>query len=328
MRTTSPRLLIASVLSTTALVGSLALGVTACGGSSDDAATTTTSMSLAAGYKLTKWAAGMTVSYPSDCTMKVVATGLPNHAVPAYTLMPAYGSYNTIVATTPDGLELTLRPDPGTVNAISLTFNICPTRASAVTLANNGTIGTMISGAALFNPYDVAGSPAMSQNVSYNFTDSSGAPQTASFIDSCNGHYTPAQAGSMYHYHGVSSCLTAQVDVADGPSHIIGVALDGFPVYGGRDVNGKVITTDQLDACNGITSATPEFPDGVYHYVLPEGVTNGRSSLNCYSGEVSTQKIAQAQAGGICSSTDAVTNGRTLLASTLTPSRRLRSRSL
>ena len=29
----------------------------------------------------------------------------------------------------------------------------------------------------------------------------------------------------------------------------------------------STITASQLDACNGITSPTPEFPDGIYHYV-------------------------------------------------------------
>jgi hypothetical protein len=34
---------------------------------------------------------------------------------------------------------------------------------------------------------------------------------------------------------------------------------------GPRFINGKAIAVSQLDACNGITSPTPEFPTGVYH---------------------------------------------------------------
>jgi hypothetical protein len=263
-------------------------------------ATSTTTNSLAAGYKQAKWAAGMTVTYPSECTMKVVASGLPNHALPAYVLAPATGNYRTVVATTPDGLALTLQPDPGTVNPISLTYNICPTKAAVSTVTNMGTIATMISGAALFNPYDGSRNPAMEQNVSYSFNDASGKAQVAAFLDPCNGHYTPAQQSSLYHYHGISTCLTSQVDVANGPSHIIGAALDGFPVYGGRDMQGQVISTAQLDACNGITSPTPEFPNGIYHYVLPEGVLGAKSSMGCYSGTVATQMVAEVQALGIC----------------------------
>jgi hypothetical protein len=89
--------------------------------------------------------------------------------------------------------------------------------------------------------------------------------------------------------------VTSQVDTSNGPSHIIGVALDGFPIYGGRDINGNVIQVSQLDACNGITSATPEFPSGAYHYVLPIGVTSKYASINCYSGTVSASTMAEAK---------------------------------
>jgi hypothetical protein len=140
----------------------------------------------------------------------------------------------------------------------------------------------------------------LSDNVSYTFTDSNNVSQIASFIDSCNGHYAGNATGSTYHYHGVSACVTAEVDKSGGASHLIGVALDGFPIYGGRDINGNVISVSQLDACNGITSPTPEFPDGVYHYVLPEGVTNLQSSLRCYAGTVTQTQVAKAQANGIC----------------------------
>ena len=109
--------------------------------------------------------------------------------------------------------------------------------------------------------------------------------QTAYFLDQCNSHSN----GTTWHAHGNPNCVTSQVDTSTGPSHIIGVALDGFPIYGGRDINGNIITVSQLDACNGITSATPEFPDGVYHYVLPIGVTTKYASLNCYSGTVSAR---------------------------------------
>jgi hypothetical protein len=71
-----------------------------------------------------------------------------------------------------------------------------------------------------------------------------------------------------------------------GPSHLLGIAFDGFPIYGDHDVKGKVITSKQLDLCNGITSATPEFPKGIYHYVLLN-VADSRSSINCFSGSTS-----------------------------------------
>jgi len=168
------------------------------------------------------------------------------------------------------------------------TFNICPTKATSTTATSGGTIGLLISGGDLFNAYEgQQNTAALTDNVSYTFTDSKGVSQTVHFLDSCNAHPSGVTAGYTWHYHGVPGCVTGQVDTTTDPSHIIDVALDGFPVYGGRDINGDIIGTSRLDACNGITSATPEFPTGPYHYVLPIGITNGRSSLGCYTGTVS-----------------------------------------
>lgn len=152
----------------------------------------------------------------------------------------------------------------------------------------------MINGEALYNAYEATTTPALTDNVSYTFTDSAGS-HTAYFLDSCNSHATPLTHGYAWHYHGVPTCLTATADTATGPSHIIGIALDGYPIYGGRDINGNVIATSQLDSCNGITSATPEFPNGAYHYVLPIGVTGAQSSLKCYTGTVSSTTLIAAQ---------------------------------
>jgi hypothetical protein len=82
------------------------------------------------------------------------------------------------------------------------------------------------------------------------------------------------------------------------PSHSIGIALDGYPTYGGRDLAGKVIAVSQLDACNRITGPTPEIPGGAYHYVLPIGVTGARSSLNCHSVSASAVQLALSRSLG------------------------------
>jgi YHYH protein len=102
------------------------------------------------------------------------------------------------------------------------------------------------------------------------------------FLDSCNGHPTPM---GDYHYHALPPCVTAMVDTVGGPSHIIGVAFDGYPIYGDRGIDGRQITAAQLDRCSGMTSATPEFPRGVYHYVLLRS-TDATSSIRCFAGIV------------------------------------------
>ncbi len=87
----------------------------------------------------------------------------------------------------------------------------------------------------------------------------------------------------QYHYHGLPTCITSVVDGASGPSHLIGVAFDGFPIYGSRDSHSNLITASQLDSCNGIFSPTPEFPQGIYHYVLLSAPGTA-SSIKCFAG--------------------------------------------
>jgi len=239
-------------------------------------------------YQKAAWSsAATTVSFPSACSMTFTTSGTPPYHSDYY-LAPVSTQYPTEVAETPvSKTPMSVVPYMASlITSQTVTINTCPQRASATTATNMGAIGYMISGEALFNPYEDGPDkiPAMSDNVSYTFTPSGGSEESASFIDSCNSHPTPLTGGYTWHHHGIPTCLVAQVDGATGPSHLIGFALDGFPIYGGRDVNGKVISVSQLDACNGITSATPEFPNGAYHYVLPVGVTGTHSSLNCYAG--------------------------------------------
>ena len=90
---------------------------------------------------------------------------------------------------------------------------------------------------------------------------------------------------------GLPTCITSVVDGSSGPSHLIGLAFDGFPIYGDRDATGQKVTASQLDACNGITSPTPEFPEGIYHYVLLP-TADASSSIKCFTGIVDTSLLS------------------------------------
>jgi hypothetical protein len=229
--------------------------------------------------------------------MSYSTTGIPV-VHNTYYLAPAANG-QTVVATTPvshTGMALIAYSGiSATIKGDSATVNICPTAATSTTATSMGAIGFTISGVALFNAYEATSAVALADNVSYTFTDSNGVSQTASFIDSCNGHAAANGSSSTWHYHGIPNCVTSLVDTSTGPSHLIGWALDGYPIYGGRDINGAVITTSQLDACNGITSVTPEFSTATYHYVLPIGVTTAQSSISCYHGTVDSQVAAMAR---------------------------------
>ena len=91
--------------------------------------------------------------------------------------------------------------------------------------------------------------------------------------------------------------MAAKVDTGSGPSHLIGLAFDGFPIYGAREIKGRRVSVAKFDACNGITSETPELPNGIYHYVLP-GTTNATSAIRCFHGKVSSSLTTQMPAMG------------------------------
>jgi hypothetical protein len=242
------------------------------------------------------WGTTVTVSYPSTCEMTLTTTGKPNYTPNAYYLAPASTGQTVVAYTAATKTALAVISYASviapTLKGSTITINICPTQASSTTATSLGAIGYLISGTAMFNPFEMdATTAAVADNASYTFTDGTGTQQTAYFLDQCDSHSN----GSTWHAHGNPNCVTSQVDTATGPSHIIGIALDGFPIYGGRDINGNIISTSQLDACNGISSATPEFPSGAYHYVLPIGVTAKYASINCYSGTVSAGAMAAAR---------------------------------
>jgi hypothetical protein len=268
-----------------------------CSGSSSTTTTTTTTTTTSnttyvAAYKGLTWT-NATVTFPTDCTMTITATGVPPYHDPYYLAPSSTDSVTGVVATTASGLQLTVTPyEAGSIVSSTNTINICPAKATSTTATNLGPIGYDTSGEFLYNAFEATNTPALGDNVSYSYT-TGGTTYTASFVDKCNSHATPVNVGYTWHLHGVPLCLTSTVGSAGTPSHIIGIALDGYPVYGGYDNTGAAVQVSQLDACNGITSATPEFPNGVYHYVLPVGVTSKYSSLNCYTGTVSGTLMAK-----------------------------------
>jgi hypothetical protein len=179
---------------------------------------------------------------------------------------------------------------------------------SSTTTTNLGAIGVMLDGAVLYNPYE-ANKATVATHDNFSATENG---TTASFLDSCDGHPGP---GGQYHYHGLPDCLvqyattgkstqttsvssfsgarTAPVAETNSPARspvLLGFAFDGYGIYDNVAMDGKTITVSSLDSCNGIFSAVPGYPHGIYHYVL-ENVKTDRSSLNCYHGVVSSAYI-------------------------------------
>ena len=228
--------------------------------------------------KATTWAPSISTAYKGDSVV-ISTTDIPNHRRDAYYAVP---NGQVVV---PTGPSAHIVKDPTRAQSLSFTISTKPTYTSKITNTPLGSIGVMISGSVLFNPYEGDGKTvAMSGNFSLTNTDGT----KVWFIDHCNGHPTPMDG--TYHYHAGSTCITDQVDTMTGPSHLIGVALDGFPIYGPRDIRGRTVPVNSLNRCNGITSPTPEFPNGVYHYVLPR-TTDATSSIRCFHGVVDATQI-------------------------------------
>ena len=262
----------------------LSLLAAGCGSSSSTTASTstaavtstssgsTTATDLASGFKKAKWGDNVTVTI-AEGKLRYVSNGLPNHERNAQYALPNAG------VQVPGAATATAGDDPTVAQSYDYTIPLTPSRASTPTSTNLGVIGVMISGASLFNPYEGDSTTVATAS---NFSVVGAGGTKVWFLDDCSGHPTPM---GQYHYHALPTCVTAQVDKTGGASHIIGIAFDGYPIYGDRDVNGKQVKVADLDRCNGITSATPEFPGGTYHYVLLD-TADSTSSIRCFTGVV------------------------------------------
>lgn len=125
-------------------------------------------------------------------------------------------------------------------------------------------------------------------------------------IDAEHAHVQPTGA---YHYHGLPSSLLTRLTGGQPKMVLLGWAADGFPIYGpwiptvaadlgsplkrakasyrlktgmrhggpGGAPDGTFVEDweyasggGDLDECNGRFGATPEYPNGTYHYVLTD----------------------------------------------------------
>jgi len=277
-------------LSITAALSILLLSACSSSSESSDSTTASSSTDAAASassdttdvVKAASWNPTIKISY-SDGSINFQPDGIPNHERDAYYAVPNAG------VVVPDASTANIIKDPTSAQTYSFDIPSVPTFSSTTTKTSLGSIGVMISGAVLYNPYEGDGTTVAMAN---NFTITNAAGITASFVDKCAGHPTPGMngTGGAYHYHGLPNCVTSFVDTTTGPSHIIGIALDGYFIYGANDINGKAVPSSALDECNGITSPTPEYPKGVYHYVLP-GTADATSSIGCFHGKVDASQI-------------------------------------
>jgi hypothetical protein len=287
---------------------------------SAEAATTyrdSTPQSEVAAVKRVHWTSNVTVSYGKG-SWTFASNGLPasnfvatNYAVPSNPF-----------AVSADGASIHSSASILQDQNYDYTLPSTPKYRATTTTTNQGPIGFLLDGAALYNPYEANHATVATAD---NFVATANGV-SASFLDDCDGHPGP---GGQYHYHGLPTCLVAyatgsseQVSSVTSTSGgtttsvnednaaakrpvILGFAFDGFGIYDNVAMNGSVIGVSKLDACNGIFSPVPGYPHGVYHYVL-ENVKGARSSIGCYHGVVSSA-YTRALEGDLTGSRDSST---------------------
>ena len=191
-----------------------------------------------------------------------------------------------------------------------------------------GEVAIAVNGVPFYGPEDGPGGDAVaSQHGAY---DEDRQPIELGVCHAHNGQ------GGTFHYHADANCLhwhpeegetmldydistpaaVAQNTANGSHSAVIGVAMDGYPIYGlwGYDDQMNIVemkssyrlkegetgyngiddyeydqTLGHLDVCNGHFGPTPEFPDGIYHYhstmMNGEGDMGFPYFLLCYHGE-------------------------------------------
>lgn len=183
-------------------------------------------------------------SITSDGTyITVKTTGLPDH-ISCY--WPTTNTlYKAFTGTTTFNGETFARA-PNNILEKSYVFKIPinPAVNNTHSATPMGAIGFALNGIPLYNQYAAGGAALGDEKKGF---------------DQYYGH---PQAQGGYHYHVEPLYLTT---VKGTKSSLVGFLLDGFPVYGPEE-NGVAVTNTMLDAYHGHTSATAEYPTGIYHY--------------------------------------------------------------
>ena len=171
-----------------------------------------------------------------------------------------------------------------TESEVTVRFPTVPTllENGQYTVSNDGAVGFALNGVDIYSGYDM--------DTCCDF-----AIQKYDFTDYCTGYASSTfPSYGRYHYHfyptstaGYDGCLMETCSMSE-VSPVVGVAKDGFPIYGPVQLysasEGKIyinenncgdcvltrMHTNILDDCNGIEVADGDVTKGnVYRYLLP-----------------------------------------------------------
>lgn len=219
----------------TIVIGLLVL-FSACKKEEETTTTTTTKGTTDISVLKDKFNTSNTTITVTDDNIIIVSKGVPNHK-------SVY--YNTSNSLYEDYSASGFNKNPNSITEQNMTLTIprYPAKASTHATTPMGAMGIAVNSVSLFNQYAAPGDDLESEKATF---------------DQWSGH--PQNQG-VYHYHTEPTYLTS----TNGNEALVGILLDGFPVYGPYE-NGVQVTNSDLDDYHGHTSATADFPNGIYHY--------------------------------------------------------------
>jgi YHYH protein len=190
------------------------------------------------------------ISISIEGTERVVrANNLPKHPTGEFPIRPGSEAY-----------DYDRNPNHIGEQKILLRMPVQPALAQTPHCVPMGMIGFAVSGVAIFNAFDLGGRDAPAYEIQ----------------DNCNGH---PEMTSQYHYHDWSPCIADK-----GSDEPVGWILDGFPILGPVDAEGREYTNTDLDECHGMTGSI--LIDGkravTYHYRLTREFPY---TIGCFRGE-------------------------------------------
>jgi len=184
----------------------------------------------------------------ADGTISIASNGIPDHETCADTYSAGETCYTE---------PLTSWFEEQDINVV---IPLNPELADSATGLPGGAAGYAINGVQIFSAYSLECTDAVIDE--------------AIGFDDCLGH--PQEQGN-YHYHATPICLDGYAEAtASQTRFLVGVALDGFPIYLEFD-NGTVIDNSVLDSCHGYD---PNDGNG-YRYIVNDEFPY---ILGCYSG--------------------------------------------
>ena len=151
----------------------------------------------------------------------VRANNLPKHPTGVFPIRPSDSAFT--YDRNPNGIR---------EQTVLLSLPSVPTAAGIPSCVPMGMIAFALSGAAIYNALDAAGQDAAANEIQ----------------DRCNGH---PQMNGQYHYHNLSPCVADTSGSRGRHSDLIGYAVDGYGIYGGRGEHGERLANADLDACHG-----------------------------------------------------------------------------